>query len=90
MLICPVELLVASALQGQRYQNRPIYYLDVIVQSESPYTCFDDLQGCTWAYKDPYATKELHKGRIECFVAVQDGDYGDIRTMLALAQSKDF
>jgi phosphonate transport system substrate-binding protein len=195
--VCPVELLVAPVLQGQRYQHRPIYYSDVIVQSESLYTCFDDLQGCTWAYnecvshsgynlvcynllkrdkmphyfgktiatgshlqslqavldgkadgapidshlldvlqqerpeiaaririvdslgpstipplvistrlgenmkqliqtallsmhKDPYAAKELHKGRIECFVPVQNGDYDDIRTMFALAQSKDF
>ncbi len=194
---CPVELLVAPVLQGQRYQHRPIYYSDVIVQRESPYTCFNDLQGCTWAYnervshsgynlvcysllkhdktphyfgkmivtgshlqslqaildgkadgapidshlldvlqqerpeiatririvaslgpstipplvistrsgenmkrqiqgillsmhKDPHAAKELRKGHIECFVAVQDRDYDDIRTMFALAQSKDF
>lgn len=194
---CPVELLVAPVLQGQRYQHRPIYYSDVIVQRESPYTRFNDLQGCTWAYnervshsgynlvcysllkhdktphyfgkmiatgshlqslqaildgkadgapidshlldvlqqerpeiatririvaslgpstipplvistksgenmkqqiqrillsmhKDPHAAKELHKGHIESFVAVQDRDYDDIRTMFALTQSKDF
>src|SRR2546426_1611606 len=47
---CPVELLVAPVLQGERYQHRPIYFSDVIVRNDSPYTSFNDLQGCTWAY----------------------------------------
>ena len=47
---CPIELLVAPILQGERYQNRPIYFSDVIMRRESPYTSFDDLQGCVWAY----------------------------------------
>jgi phosphonate transport system substrate-binding protein len=47
---CPVELLVAPVLQGERYQRKPIYFSDVIVRSDSPYTSFDDLQGCVWAY----------------------------------------
>ena len=47
---CPVELLVAPILQGERYQHRPIYFSDVIVRRESPYTSFDDVQGCVWAY----------------------------------------
>jgi phosphonate transport system substrate-binding protein len=50
--VCPIELLVAPVLQGQRYQHRPIYYSDIIVHSDSPYTCFDDLQNCTWAYNE--------------------------------------
>jgi phosphonate transport system substrate-binding protein len=49
---CPFELLVAPVLQGARYQQRPIYYSDVIVSSDSPYTSFVDLQGCTWAYNE--------------------------------------
>ncbi len=49
---CPFELLVAPVLQGARYQQRPIYYSDVIVRSASPYTTFADLQGCTWAYNE--------------------------------------
>jgi phosphonate transport system substrate-binding protein len=49
---CPVELLVAPVLQGQRYQHRPIYYSDVIVRRESSYASFDDLNGCIWAYNE--------------------------------------
>ncbi len=49
---CPFELLVAPVLQGTRYQQRPIYFSDVVVRSDSPYTTFADLQGCTWAYNE--------------------------------------
>jgi phosphonate transport system substrate-binding protein len=49
---CPVELLVAPVLEGQRYQHRPIYYSDIIVQQESHYKSFEELQGCTWAYNE--------------------------------------
>ena len=49
---CPIELLAAPVLLGKRYQQRPIYYSDVIVRSDSPYSCFDDLQGCVWAYNE--------------------------------------
>ncbi len=40
---CPVELLAAPVLMGERYLHRPIYFSDVIVRSDSPYTSFDDL-----------------------------------------------
>jgi phosphonate transport system substrate-binding protein len=49
---CPVELLVAPVLLADRYEDRPIYFSDVIVRSDSPYASFDDLQGCTWAYNE--------------------------------------
>ena len=49
---CPVELLAAPVLEGQRYQHRPIYYSDIIVQQESRYTSFEELQNCTWAYNE--------------------------------------
>ncbi len=194
---CPIELLVAPVLQGQRYQHKPIYYSDIIVRRESPFTNFDDLQNCTWAYnervshsgynlvcynllernktphyfgkmiatgshlqsiqavldgtadsapidshlldvlqqerpeiatrlriidslgpstippmvvstdldenikhhiqsvllsmhKDPDAAQELRKGRIVCFMPVQNGDYNDIRAMFARAQKENF
>jgi phosphate/phosphite/phosphonate ABC transporter binding protein len=48
----PVELLAAPALQGQRYQRRPIYFSDVIVRRASVYQTFLDLRGCAWAYND--------------------------------------
>jgi phosphonate transport system substrate-binding protein len=43
----PVELLAAPILHGERYQQQPIYFSDVIVRRDSPYISFDDLQGCT-------------------------------------------
>ena len=49
---CPVELLAAPVLMGKRYLHRPIYFSDVIVRSDSPYTNFDDLGGCVWAYNE--------------------------------------
>jgi phosphonate transport system substrate-binding protein len=55
---CPVELLAAPILLGERYQNRPVYFSDVIVRKESAYLSFDDLQGCAWAYNQ----KMSHSG----------------------------
>lgn len=49
---CPIELLAAPILMGKRYRDRPIYFSDVIVRSDSPYTSFDDLGGCVWAYNE--------------------------------------
>ena len=49
---CPVELLAAPVLQGERYQNAPLYFSDVIVQRTSPYTSFSDLRGRVWAYNE--------------------------------------
>ena len=46
----PVELLAAPVLQGERYQNKPVYFSDVIVRRDSPFASFDDLGGCRWAY----------------------------------------
>lgn len=49
----PVELIAAPVLQGDRYGGKPIYYSDVIVRRDRPWTSFADLRGCSWAYNDP-------------------------------------
>ncbi|HEV8194410.1 MAG TPA: PhnD/SsuA/transferrin family substrate-binding protein, partial [Ktedonobacterales bacterium] len=49
----PVELLAAPVLQGERYRELPIYFSDVIVRRDSPYSAFAELRGCSWAYNDP-------------------------------------
>ncbi|HEY3230630.1 MAG TPA: PhnD/SsuA/transferrin family substrate-binding protein [Roseiflexaceae bacterium] len=49
----PLELLVAPVMQGARYQNRPIYFSDVIVLRTSRFHTFADLRGATWAYNEP-------------------------------------
>ncbi len=49
----PITAIVAPILQGDRYQNEPIYFSDVIVRKDSPYRSFADLRGCTWAFNEP-------------------------------------
>lgn len=49
----PVQLLAAPVLRGERFENRPIYYSDVIVRQDSPYHTFADLRGSVWAYNEP-------------------------------------
>ena len=67
---CPVELLAAPVLQGERYQCRPIYFSDVIVRSDSPYTSFDDLQECVWAYNQ----RTSHSGcNLVCYSLLERG-----------------
>ncbi len=67
---CPIELLAAPVLQGERYQCRPIYFSDVIVHSDSPYTSFDDLQGCVWAYNQ----RTSHSGcNLVCYSLLERG-----------------
>ncbi len=49
----PVVLLAAPVMIGARYQNRPIYFSDVVVHRESPFQTFADLHGASWAYNEP-------------------------------------
>jgi phosphonate transport system substrate-binding protein len=51
--VSSIEALVAPVLQGERFQNRPIYFSDVIVHRDSPFQSFADLRGCSWAYNEP-------------------------------------
>jgi phosphonate transport system substrate-binding protein len=48
-----IELCVAPVMRAPRYANRPIYYSDVVVRSDSAYRTFGDLKGQTWAYNEP-------------------------------------
>lgn len=67
---CPIELLAAPVLQGERYQHKPIYFSDVIVRSDSPYRSFDDLQGCVWAYNQ----RASHSGcNLVCYSLLERG-----------------
>lgn len=49
----PIEALAAPVLKGERFQNRPIYFSDVIVHRDSRFQSFADLRGCSWAYNEP-------------------------------------
>ena len=44
--------LVAPVLDEARYQDRPVYFSDVIVGRDSPLRSFDDLRGHSWAYNE--------------------------------------
>ena len=45
--------LAAPVLDEARYQDRPVYFSDVIVHRDSPFRSFGDLRGRSWAYNDP-------------------------------------
>jgi phosphonate transport system substrate-binding protein len=45
--------LVAPVLDEPRYDDRPVYFSDVIVPAYSPASSFGDLRGRSWAYNDP-------------------------------------
>ncbi len=50
-----IEAVAAPVLQGERFQNKPIYFSDVIVRQDSPFQSFIDLRGHSWAYNEPYS-----------------------------------
>jgi phosphonate transport system substrate-binding protein len=50
-----VDLLAAPVMIGSRYNDRPIYFSDVIVRRDSPYRSFNDLRSRTWAYNEPHS-----------------------------------
>lgn len=51
----PIEAIIAPILQGERFQNRPIYFSDVIVHRDSQFHSLTDLRGCSWAYNEPFS-----------------------------------
>jgi phosphonate transport system substrate-binding protein len=48
-----LQTLVAPVMLSPRYQNRPIYFSDVIVNAASHLNMFEDLPGKTFCYNDP-------------------------------------
>src|SRR5207237_9162872 len=66
-----LEPLAAPQLEGQRFAGRPVYYSDVVVHRDSPYYCFSDLRGCSWAYNEPLS----HSGYgVTLYLLVQLGE----------------
>ena len=47
-----VELLGAPVAAGPRYADQPVYFSDVVVQRDSPWGSFAELEGATWAYNE--------------------------------------
>jgi phosphonate transport system substrate-binding protein len=50
-----IDLLAAPVMQGDRYQDRPVYFSDVVVRRRSRFRTFADLRGATWAYNEPHS-----------------------------------
>jgi phosphonate transport system substrate-binding protein len=48
-----LDLLAAPVMCGRRYQNRPVYFSDVVVRRGSPFQTFANLRGALWAYNEP-------------------------------------
>jgi ABC-type phosphate/phosphonate transport system substrate-binding protein len=44
--------LAAPVLDEPRYEDRPVYFSDIIVRRDSPVRSFGDLRGRHWAYND--------------------------------------
>ncbi len=56
----PVELVAAPQLLGDRYQDRPTYYSDVVVRADAGLSTVAELRGRSWAYNDP----DSHSGHL--------------------------
>jgi phosphonate transport system substrate-binding protein len=55
-----IELLAAPVMAAPRYQNRPVYFSDVVVRRDSRFLTFSDLRGASWAYNEPNSHSGYH------------------------------
>src|SRR5260370_28523519 len=53
-----VEAIAAPIVEGERYDQRPVYFSDVIVPAHSDAAAFGDLRRRSWAFNEP----ESHSG----------------------------
>ncbi len=74
-----VEPLAAPVWRAPRYDDRPVYYSDVVVHTHSPYRCFTDLRGGHWVYNSPesYSGYECVRGELARIHAPQ-GFFGRV------------
>ncbi|MFM7886780.1 MAG: phosphate/phosphite/phosphonate ABC transporter substrate-binding protein [Pseudanabaena sp.] len=50
--INPLQLLAAPVMLGDRYENQPIYFADIVVNAASNFKQFEDLAGTRFCYND--------------------------------------
>ena len=48
----PLQLLAAPVMLGDRYENQPIYFADIVVNAASNFKRFEDLEGTRFCYND--------------------------------------
>jgi phosphonate transport system substrate-binding protein len=70
-----LELLAAPVMQHPRYQNRPIYFSDVVVHRDSPFQSFADLRGASWAYNEPHSQSGYNITRYHLATLGETSDY---------------
>jgi len=58
-----VELLAVPVPAGPRYQDRAVYFSDVVVRRRSSFETFIDLCGASWAYNEPRSHSGFNVGR---------------------------
>jgi len=70
-----LELLALPVMAGERYQNRPIYFSDVVVRRDSHFANFADLRGATWAYNEVGSQSGYHITRYKLAKLGVNGDF---------------
>jgi phosphonate transport system substrate-binding protein len=93
----PIELLAAPVWRGERYQDQPIYFSDVVVQRNSGFCNFADLRASIWVYNEVgslsgYAIMQAHlaeHAEMENFFAatVQSGAHRQSIQMILAGQA---
>ena len=68
-----LRLLAAPVMDEARYQNRPIYFSDIIVRADSPYRSLADLRGATFTYNEVYS---LSGYMLPCYHLFTRGEIG--------------
>jgi phosphonate transport system substrate-binding protein len=72
-----IELLAAPVMRGERYQDRPIYFSDVVVRRDSEFRSFADVRGGSWAYNEPGSHSGYNVVRYHLATMGETWDYFD-------------
>ncbi|MBK8904130.1 MAG: PhnD/SsuA/transferrin family substrate-binding protein [Anaerolineaceae bacterium] len=70
-----LELLALPVMAGARYQDRPIYFSDVVVRRDSRFTSFADLRGAAWAYNEVGSQSGYHITRYKLAQIGENGTF---------------
>lgn len=70
-----VALLAAPVMRGERYQNQPIYFSDVVVRQNAPFRSLADLRGAAWAYNEPGSHSGYNVVRYALAARGETGDF---------------
>lgn len=70
-----IELLAMPVFAGARYENRPVYFSDVVVRRDSNINQFGDLRGATWAYNEVGSQSGYHVVRYKLAQIGENGAF---------------